>query len=125
MLLDFTIENYGPFRDESIISLEATSKDDDMGHVLDVPSLNKKVLKSAVVFGPNSSGKSYLFEALTDLQDIISVMRPEGYRVPGYKPFRLSRDTLDAPVRMRLRMLIGKELYDYCISYNDSRILGE
>lgn len=63
MLVQFTIKNYKCFKDEAILSMEASA---DKEHPENVISFGKeRLIKAAAVFGANASGKSSLFQALT------------------------------------------------------------
>ena len=117
MIVDFSIANYGPFRERATLSMVPSAMTDRADAIAPTPAVRSGLLKAAAVFGANASGKSYIFEALADLRAIVSSARPDGTEIPGYKPFRLSRDTLGSPVEFRIRMEIGGVLYDYGISF--------
>ncbi len=125
MIIDFTFANYGPFRDSATLSMIPSAMTDRADAISSSTALKTGILKTAVVFGANASGKSYIFEALADLRDIVSAVRPNGMKVPGYRPFRLSRRHLEMPVDFRIRLDIGGTLYDYSISFTDRGILSE
>jgi hypothetical protein len=98
------------------------SKDDESG-VLDCKNIVPGILKSASIFGPNSSGKSYLFKALDSLKRIVRAGRDGP--MPDYYPFRLSEKCLDAPIRLSLRLLIENLVYEYSVEYDRNSILSE
>lgn len=56
MLVDFTVQNYGPFRDEVALYLIASSEVDE--HILPIPSdiFSVGLLKATVIFGPMGRG---------------------------------------------------------------------
>ena len=125
MIVDFSIANYGPFRERATLSMVPSAMTDRADAIAPTPAVRSGLLKAAAVFGANASGKSYIFEALADLREVVSSARPDGTEIPGYKPFRLSRDTLGSPVEFRIRMEIGGVLYDYGISFLGDRIVSE
>jgi len=61
MLIQFNVKNYLSFRDEVSLSLEATKMTEHHSHIVEVS--NDKVLKVAVIYGANASGKSNLYDA--------------------------------------------------------------
>lgn len=125
MLLDFTVENFGPFKGKSTLSLAATSLDDERDAIKETKAYRKGVLKSAVIFGPNASGKTSIFKALEALQEILQKPRLEGESVPGYVPFGLSSETIGAPTVFIIRTIIDDTLYTYRISFLEERIIEE
>ena len=125
MIVDFTIANYGPFRDKAVLSMVPSAMTDREDAIAPSAAIKSGLLKTAVIFGANASGKSYILEALADLREIVSSARPEGTEIPGYRPFRLSRKTLESPVEFGIRLEIGGIIYDYRISFLKDRIVSE
>ena len=125
MLVDFTVSNYGPFKDSATLSMVATSAKDNLSSIYKVPGRKERLLTSAAVFGPNASGKSYILEAIYTLKKIVSTTRPESEHIPGYFPFRLSNTTLGAPVEFCIRLMLDSTIYDYRLSYTSREITGE
>ena len=62
MLLEFTVGNFLSFKDKKTFSLEAGSISEHNDNV--VKEGKYKVLRSAVIYGANSSGKSNFIKAL-------------------------------------------------------------
>lgn len=125
MLVDFTVQNYGPFRDEVALYLIASSEVDE--HILPIPSdiFSVGLLKATVIFGPNGSGKSCLLDAIRSLKVLTSCARVDDVLLPGYNPFCYAERSPEMPVSMEIRMVLGGILYDYSISYTSSGIQGE
>lgn len=120
MLLDFSVENFGPFKERATLSMVRTILKDAPDTI--IPN-SDGVLSSALVFGPNGAGKSCLIEALASLQDIIGDQHAAIVR--GYRPFRLSEESSKAPVKMEIRMIIDGVPFDYTISYLENAIVSE
>jgi AAA15 family ATPase/GTPase len=79
MLWQFTVKNYKTFKDKAKLSLIASSYDKNTREAENIyldEVFNKRILKSAVVYGANASGKSTLINA-------IEFMRLFVLRVPG------------------------------------------
>ena len=64
MLIDFSISNFGPIKDKVCLSFEADedTKLDDYYVIEPIPGV--RLLKIALVYGANASGKTTLIEAL-------------------------------------------------------------
>ena len=125
MIVDFTVNNYGPFRDAATLTMQASSLTGKEGNVMDVEQVKGGVLASSVVFGPNGAGKSYLFHAIKTLKALTNDAYPKGTVYPGYLPFRLSEESLESPVGFRIRMIVNDILHDYAVSYLDDHIVTE
>ncbi len=102
----------------------ASSLKDDESGVLRTEGVDSGLLKASAVFGPNSSGKSYIVKAVQSLKIVVGSARPEGL-MPEYIPFRLSKDCLNAPVELSIRVLRDGTVYEYSISYRLDGIVSE
>ncbi len=74
MLIEFTIKNFKSFRDETIFSLLAAGYDRETReyeNVVDIPKYDLRVLRSAIVYGGNASGKSKFFDAFEFMQELV------------------------------------------------------
>ncbi|MCB0851530.1 MAG: ATP-binding protein, partial [Bacteroidetes bacterium] len=74
MILEFSIQNYRSFKEKTVFSLVAESSKSKGDNVFDVqlPSGDEvRLLNSAVIYGPNASGKSNLLKALSSLKDMV------------------------------------------------------
>jgi len=69
MLKRFIVENFSSYRDESILELTAGKSTTYTDHVVNFK--NTKILKSAIIYGANASGKSNLIKAIEYAQGII------------------------------------------------------
>lgn len=125
MLLSFSVKNYGPFRDEATIDMTVGKGDELPDNAVPCSPAKTSVLTSAVVFGPNSSGKSRLFMAVNDLKQLVRQVPPPNSPIPWYNPFRLSNDTRGAPTEMSIVFSLDAVLYEYSISFDSSTIVSE
>lgn len=89
---------------------------------------NIAVLKSAVIYGANASGKSNILLALQALKWIVSESHvfKEDSKIPCYEPYLLASDSKTQPVELEIEFVIpGEYRYVYSISYDSSRIFSE
>lgn len=124
MLIEFTVGNYGPFRDPVTLSMIPSALKDDTGSMMESNAVRQGILKAATVFGPNASGKSYLFEALRDLQILIGDARPD-LATLHHVPFRLSEDSAGKPTEFGIKLLLDNIVYEYHILYVHDAIVSE
>ena len=124
MILDFTVGNFGPFRDDTTLSMNATKVSEHTDNIISPGSAGKDVLSSAIVFGPNAAGKSFITDALFVLKEIVRVVDGD---IPSalYIPYRLSKQCMESPTRLGIRLMIDGVLYDYRIEYKAGRVISE
>ena len=74
MLLEFKIKNYKSFAEETTFSMTPASKQTGLDYSIlseKIGSSNRKALCSAVIYGPNASGKTNIIGAMETLRAII------------------------------------------------------
>lgn len=125
MLVDFSVENFGPFRDRATLSLQATSRKEHPDNVIECEPININLLSSALLFGPNASGKSHIFRAMKALQQMVKDAFTDDTVYPWYEPFKLDKECIHSPVSMQARFYEEEILYDYSISFLSDRIVSE
>lgn len=129
MLLEFRIRNYRSIRDEIVVSFVA-SKDKKLAdtHLAStgIKSL-PQVLRSAVVYGPNASGKSTLLHALHYMRAVVAesatIMQPG--QTFNVQPFRLDTEFTSQPTEFEITFLLGGVRHQYGFSLTPERIVDE
>ena len=129
MLVEFCAKNFRSLRDEQVLSLVA-SKDKTLQdtHTLSTglkaaPSL----LRSAVVYGANASGKSNLIKAFQYMRGVVlesaTVIQPgQTYSV---QPFRLDDRFSTEPTEFEVTFILDDVRYQYGFAMNAQRIVRE
>lgn len=124
MLIEFTIGNYLSFKDKKTLSLEATSIKDIPSNVIETGKY--KLLRSAVIYGANSSGKSNLIKAMDKMNSIIkSSAKTNSSSEIGIKPFLLSTETEDEPSYFEILFLIEGVRYRYGFEADNNIVHSE
>ena len=123
MILDFSVENFGPFRDEAVLDFNPSKLSDPDDNIIN--NGDYRALCSISLFGPNASGKSRLLHALGILSNLIRYPLPANTPILFYDPFRLDPRTKGSPTKMKVRFVEEGVLYDYSVSYNAERIVSE
>ncbi len=99
MLAEFRVTNYKSFKDEQVLSLIASTEESKGRNSIKIG--NHSILKTAVVYGANASGKSNLIKAMSCMNKI--VCDSAGYktsdRIP-VTPFLFDEKTKDHPPRI-------------------------
>ena len=74
MLLEFKASNYKSFKDELIFSLVPAPKQKGLDYSILEEAIGKKTYKglcSAVIYGPNASGKTNIIGAMDTFKSIV------------------------------------------------------
>lgn len=118
MLIQFTIKNFKCFKEEAKLSLIASNYDKDTreeDNIFKVEKFGLRLLKSAVVYGANASGKTKLIEGLGFMKNFIYNSSKESQineRIDT-DPFRLNSETSDAPSVFEIIFIHENEMYRY------------
>lgn len=123
MLIDFAITNFRSIKERQVFSMQTVSR---ITEKLDntIGTKNEELLRSAVIYGRNASGKSNLMFAA----DILFNLNNEyDFSLSkAYQPFKLTRNKNIDPIIFELNFYsnIGKK-YFYYLSFNDKEIIEE
>jgi AAA15 family ATPase/GTPase len=130
MLLQFSIKNFKTFKEKATLSLFASNYDKDTREEDNInydTQFNLRLVKSAVVYGANASGKSKFFEALIFMKDFVinsSTGSQKGDRIK-VDPFRLNTETLNEPSEFEVIFTFKNVMYRYGFEANKEKIVSE
>ena len=131
MLIQFTGENFGCFRDEFTLSLLATEVDPDSPRGVAEVHIEGdeeplRLLRAIALLGPNGSGKSTVVHAAGALRNLIasSGVLSSDDTLDAYEPFALGPHSRK-PVRLGVKAVIDGRVYDYTVAFSRRRILHE
>lgn len=88
MILELKIRNFLSFKDEVTFSFEATSDDTLKEYYIAEPSPGVRILKMAMVYGANASGKSNLLNAFSFLYNFVKNIPNEREKSTRFIPFQ-------------------------------------
>jgi hypothetical protein len=129
MLLEFRLENFRSFKEESVLSLVTSSTDKnflDTNTIATGIAAAPRVVRSAVLYGPNASGKSNFLRGLLRMRGIIveSAMLPPQANF-NVQAFRLARETLKEPCLFEATVVIDGVRYQYGFEVTPTRVVAE
>jgi len=109
MLKRFILENFSSYKDETILDFTAGTTEKNESHIYNIN--NVKLLKTAIVYGANASGKSNIVKAVDFARDIII----EGLEnvFTDRKYFRLDTKYSTLPTKFEFEIEIDGEFYSY------------
>jgi AAA15 family ATPase/GTPase len=130
MLLQFSMSNYRCFKEEIKLSMIASNYDKstrEAENVVYLPEFDLRLLKSAVVYGANASGKTKLIEGMAFMKYFILQSSKESQikdQIP-VDPFRLSEATEDAPSVFEMIFIHRDTMYRYGFEADRKQIHAE
>ena len=96
MIIEFTVGNFLSFYEKRTISFEAQSISELKPNVIKYEKY--KLLRSAVIYGANSSGKSNLIKALDRMREnVLQSVKLNDLDELDYTPFLLSDESESNP----------------------------
>ena len=124
MLIEFTVGNFLSFKDRKTLSLEATAIKDNPDNVITTGKYS--LLRSAVIYGANSSGKSNFIKALEMMSNIVmnSAQNNSTSKI-NVTPFLLSTETEKQPSFFEILFLIDGIRYRYGFEADNKSIYSE
>lgn len=129
MLIEFSVENFLSIKERATLSMVATSDKKLSGNTFScgaLPTKLNKLSKTAVLYGPNASGKSNLLKALRFLKAIIlnSHKNQLGDEL-GVVPFKLNEESIDIPSSFEIIFIQNDIRYAYGIKLDNTKIYEE
>ena len=130
MLIRFSVKNFRSIKERVDFSFEASSIEHLRENVMstDTASGSKQLslLKTAVVYGPNASGKSNLIKALSYMKSLVirSNNFNKGDALP-YEPFRLDENWLRFPSEFEIELILNKVTYLYGFAVHSNLVEKE
>lgn len=124
MIVEFTVGNFLSFNEKRTLSFEAQGISELKGNVF---NYNKnKLLRSVVVYGANSSGKSNLIKALERMKEVVlTSVKLNDTDELNYTPFLLSAVSENAPTFFEIVFLDKAQKYRYGFEYSQKEIINE
>ena len=130
MLIQFTVRNFRTFKDKATLSLIASNYDKATREAENISVSNNyglRILKSAVIYGANASGKSKFIEALMFMKHFTinsSKDSQKGDEI-SVEPFKLSSETENEPSEFEVLFTFKKILYRYGFEVDKNRVVSE
>src|SRR5262249_27086433 len=104
MLVQFLVENFLSFKDETVFSMRAPPG--ETRAVTTVPGHDGlRLMQAAAFYGANASGKSNLVSAIQDASALVARGTPPNTTLP-VRPFRLAPDAHQKPTRFQFDFVV-------------------
>ena len=125
MLLEFSVGNFLSFKEIKTLNLVASSIS-DFKETNIINSERHTLLKGAVIYGANSSGKSNFIRAMSTMRRIvIHSFSQSSTKQLSITPFLLNSETADKPSYFETLFEIAGIRYRYGFEVSNNEIVGE
>lgn len=130
MILEFCVTNYLSIKDELKLSFVASTLKENLSETNDTIPLSDtgmSIVRSAVIYGANASGKSNVLKALDFYKRFIidSFKNSQAGESIEVENFRLNSTTVNEPTTMEATFSDGNTIYRYGFEVTDKAVCTE
>ena len=124
MILEFSVKNYLSFKNKVTFSMLANANSGLDGNYVEIN--DRKVLKTAAIYGANASGKSNVFKILSVVSFMLS--SSNSYDIKSKLPlipFKFDDDCLNKPTEFEIKFIVDEIRYVYGFAADKDKIYDE
>lgn len=125
MIQELKFKNFKSFKDEVCLSFEATKDTTFEDYQVVEVADGVRLLRFAMVYGANASGKSNLLDAIDFLRDFFFNKADDMSEPTGTIPFKLDAVTPNEPSEFSLKFYVGETKYWYELKLTATQVLSE
>lgn len=130
MLINFRVENFKSFKNETNLSMYASKMNDYINtHTFSTVNEKNRLLRSAVIFGPNGSGKSNLITAMSFMRKYVelsaSYTEAREDLENEIKAFKLNSESENMPSSFEVIFIIDNVRYRYGFVVDKYKVWNE
>ncbi len=124
MIINFSIQNFGSIKHKQTISFEADETEHlEEAYVIKTDGL--RLLKLALVYGPNASGKTTILKALDFLREIVLYPKDKKTDELEFEPFLFDSDTPGQHSILCIEFLQDNIKYLYEVEFTKKAIIRD
>jgi AAA15 family ATPase/GTPase len=120
MLINFSIQNFGSIKEKQTLSFEA----DKSSHLV-IPTNGLRLLKLALIYGANASGKTTILNALEFLINVVLNPKIQKTQPLNFEPFLFDKNTLKKNTIFNIDFIQNNTRYLYKIELNKKCVVKE
>jgi AAA15 family ATPase/GTPase len=124
MIFEFKIRNFLSFKEEVVFSFEATADNTLEDYYVTEVAPGVRLLKMAMVYGANASGKSNLLKAFNFIKDFINSVHSQKDEETGFIPFKF-RSEKQQPGYFELLFFIETKKHKYILELDENKVYRE
>lgn len=124
MIVNFSIQNFGSIKEKQTLSFEA----DASKHLEDtyvVHTAGKRLLKLALIYGANASGKTTVLKALDSLRDLVVNPKEKKTDILYFDPFLFDAQTPQQPTKLSIEFVHKEVYYQYEVAFTRQAVIWE
>ena len=124
MIVNFSIQNFGSIKDKQTLSFEA----DASKHLEDiyvVHTAGKRLLKLALIYGANASGKTTVLKALDFLRDLVVNPKEKKTDILDFSPYLFDANTPEQPTELTIEFVYEGGCYHYEVAFMRQAVILE
>lgn len=124
MILNFSIQNFGSIKDKQTLSFEA-DKSDHLEEAYVTRCGGRRILKLALLYGANASGKTTVLKALDFLRQL--VIKPKWSKNDSldFVPYLFDPDTPKQPTVLSIEFIRNEVRYAYRVEFTQEAVVAE
>ena len=124
MILNFRLQNFGPVREEQMLTFEADKSDHLEDHYV-IQAGGYRLLKLGLIYGANASGKTTILKALDFLRKLVLEPADKKTGELDFSPFLFDQESAAKPTKLSIDFIQNGVRYDYKVAFNQSAIVSE
>ena len=124
MIVKFSIQNFGSIKDKQTLSFEADASE----HLEDtyvVHTAGKRLLKLALIYGANASGKTTVLKALDFLRDLVVNPKEKKTDILNFSPYLFDTKTPQQPTELSIEFIHEEVCYQYEVAFTGQAVISE
>ena len=124
MIINFSIQNFGSVKDKQTLTFEADKSNHlESSYIIHTNGL--RLLKIALIYGANASGKTTILKALEFLRDI--VLEPETKKTDelDFQPFLFDLETPNQNSEISIEFIVNDTKYFYEVEFFRKAVVNE
>ena len=124
MIVNFSIQNFGSIKDKQTLSFEADASE----HLEDtyvVHTAGKRLLKLALIYGANASGKTTVLKALDFLRDLVVNPKEKKTDILNFSPYLFDTKTPQQPTELSIEFIHEEVCYQYEVAFTGQAVISE
>lgn len=124
MILELKFKNFLSFKDEVVFSFEATSDKYLEDYYVAEPEPGVRILKMAMIYGANASGKSNVLHAFDFVRSFVKRIPSQSEKSTEFIPFKFV-DNQDLPGSFDMIFYIEGTKYKYSLVLDEEKVHSE
>ncbi|ANH60760.1 MULTISPECIES: AAA family ATPase [Dokdonia] len=125
MIINFSIQNFGSIKEKQTLSFEATKSNDLEDYYVINTDNNLRLLKVALIYGANASGKTTILKALNYFRELVLEPEEKKTDILDFNPFHFDNNSLNDSTIFSIEFIQNNIRYSYEVEYCKKAILSE